>query len=81
MFKKNLWTKLGYLHVRGGVKNITETMDYKSVGGAILLGINGVALKAHGNSDAYSFESALKVVKSLAAFKLPEKIKEGIENA
>ena len=81
MFKKNLWTKLGYLHVRGGVKEITETMDYKSVGGALLLGVNGVAMKAHGNSDAYSFESALKVVKSLASYKLPEKIKEGIENA
>jgi fatty acid/phospholipid biosynthesis enzyme len=47
----------------------------------LLLGVNGVAMKAHGNSDAYSFESALKVVKSLASFKLPEKIKEGIENA
>ena len=29
-FKKNLWTKLGYLHVRKGFKNMSETMDYKT---------------------------------------------------
>jgi glycerol-3-phosphate acyltransferase PlsX len=81
MFKKNLWTKLGYLHVRGGVKELTETMDYKSTGGAMLLGVNGNVIKAHGNSDAYSFECALKTVLSLTSFDLPNKIKEGLENA
>jgi glycerol-3-phosphate acyltransferase PlsX len=64
MFKKNLWTKLGYLHVRGGVKELTETMDYKSTGGAMLLGVNGNVIKAHGNSDAYSFKHALIVAKN-----------------
>ena len=43
-FKQNLWTKLGYLHVRKGFKNMSETMDYKSTGGAMLLGINGVVV-------------------------------------
>ncbi|HPS19031.1 MAG TPA: phosphate acyltransferase PlsX, partial [Bacilli bacterium] len=45
-FKKNLWTKLGYLHVRKGINAISETMDYKSTGGAMLLGVNGVVVKA-----------------------------------
>ena len=78
MFKKNLWTKLGYLHVRGGMKELKETMDYKSVGGAMLLGINGVVVKAHGNSDAYSFKHALMVARQLAAANVVEKIKEGL---
>ena len=80
MFKKNLWTKIGYLHVKGGVKEMTETMDYKSVGGAMLLGINGVVVKAHGNSDAYSFKCALRVAYKLAKANVVDKIKEGLSN-
>ena len=79
-FKKNLWTKLGYLHVRGGFKNMSETMDYKSVGGAMLLGINGVVIKAHGNSDAYSFKNAIRVAHQMAEFDVVNKIKESLEN-
>ena len=79
-FKKNLWTKLGYLHVRKGFKNISETMDYKSTGGAMLLGINGVVVKAHGNSDAFSFYSALKVAKLMVSYDVVNKIKEALNN-
>ena len=78
MFKKNLWTKIGYLHVRKGVKEISETMDYKSVGGAMLLGINGVVVKGHGNSDAYAFKCAINVAYKLAKAQVIEKIKEGL---
>ena len=79
-FKKNLWTKLGYLHVRKGFKDMSETMDYKSTGGAMLLGINGVVVKAHGNSDAYSFKSALKVTKQMVDYQVVDKIKETFKN-
>ena len=79
-FKQNIWTKLGYLHVRKGFKNISETMDYKSTGGAMLLGINGVVVKAHGNSDAFSFYSALKVTKLMVSYDVVNKIKESLTN-
>ena len=77
-FKKNLWTKIGYLHVRKGVKNIAEIMDYKSTGGAMLLGVNGVVVKVHGNTDAYSMFCAIRVAKKLVESDLANKIKEGI---
>ena len=77
-FKKNLWTKLGYLHVRKGIDEMKNTMDYKSTGGAMLLGVNGVVVKAHGNSDSYSFKCALNVAKKLAENHVMDKIKEGI---
>ena len=79
-FKKNLWTKLGYLHVKGGFKNMSETMDYKSTGGAMLLGINGVVIKAHGNSDAYSFKNALRVAHLMVSNEVVKKIKESLTN-
>ena len=77
-FKRNLWSKLGYLHVKKGMKEMSETMDYKSTGGAMLLGVNGVVVKAHGNSDEYSFGCALEVAYKLVDNNLINKIKEGI---
>jgi len=76
IFKKNLWTKIGYLFVAKGFKNMSETMDYKSTGGAMLLGINGVVVKAHGNSDAYAFKNALRVAKKMVDYQVVSKIKE-----
>ena len=77
-FKKNLWTKLGYLHVKKGINEISDTMDYKSTGGAMLLGVNSVVVKAHGNSDAFSFYNALRVAKAMVDAKVNDKIKEGL---
>ena len=79
-FKKNLWTKIGYLHVKKGFDNLSATMDYKSTGGAMLLGVNGVAIKAHGNSDAYSFKSALRIAKELVSYDVVNKIKESLSH-
>ena len=80
-FKRNLWSKIGYLHVRKGMKEMSETMDYKSTGGAMLLGVNGNVVKAHGSSDARSFYCALRVAKKLAENDIVNKIKQGLENA
>ena len=80
IFKKNIFTIIGYLHVRKGVKDMSETMDYKSTGGAMLLGVNGVVVKAHGNSDDYAFYHALKVAKKLSINNISKKIEEGLKN-
>ena len=79
-FKKNLWTKLGYLHVRKGFKNMSETMDYKSIGGAMLIGVNGIVVKAHGNSDAYAFKNALKLAHQMAEHQVVDTIKGYLAN-
>ena len=79
IFKKNLWTKLGYLHVKKGMDDMAETMDYKATGGAMLLGVNGVVVKVHGNADTYSFYHGLRVAKSLAVSNIVKKISEGLQ--
>ena len=80
-FKRNLWSKIGYLHVRKGMKEMSETLDYKKTGGAMLLGINGNVVKAHGSSDADAFYHALCVAKKLAEKDVVNQIKKGIDNA
>lgn len=75
-FKKNIFTILGYLLSKGGIKEIKEKMDYKNVGGALLMGVNGVVIKAHGSSDTQSFLSALENGYKLVSVDIVNKFKE-----
>ena len=77
-FRRNTISKIGYLFAHTGFDKMKEKMDYKSFGGAMLLGINGVAVKAHGSSDAYSFYCALKVAYRMSKEKIVDKIKEAV---
>lgn len=61
-YKKNLWSKFLGLMSIGIFKNIKKTFDYKNTGGAQLIGINGIAFKAHGSSDKKSYYSTLKLL-------------------
>lgn len=79
-FKKNLFTKIGYLFAKSGFKDMKKTLDYRATGGAILLGVNKVAVKAHGNSNAYGFYNALRVAYSMSKGKIVESIKEEMKN-
>ena len=59
-FKRNILSMIGYLFSKKGINEMKEKMDYKNVGGALLMGVNGVVIKAHGSSDTKSFLSALE---------------------
>ena len=59
-FKKNLFTKLGYLLCRGGVNDMMKLLDYREIGGTQLLGIKKPVIKAHGSSDALAFRNAVQ---------------------
>ncbi len=79
-FMTNTLTKVGYLFSKKGIDEMKKTMDYKSVGGALLLGINGVVVKAHGNSDTQSFESALNVLYKMIKNDVVSEIGKGIQD-
>lgn len=76
-FKRNIFSKIGYLLAKKGFVKFTTKMNPKKTGGALLLGVNGIAVKAHGNSDGECFESALNVAYKLALNKVVQKLKEG----
>ena len=80
-FKMNLLTKIGYLFSFKGFKRMRKTLDYRQYGGAILLGINGVCVKAHGNSNEYAFYHAIGVCKKMIDVKIVDKIKEEFHNS
>ncbi len=45
----------------------------------MLLGVNTVAVKAHGNSDQRSFYNSIKIAYTLAKNKVVEQIKENLK--
>lgn len=75
-FKKNIFTILGYLLAKGGVDYVKDKMDYKKYGGAMLIGVNKLVVKAHGSSDEIAFFSALKVCYELIRKDIILKMKE-----
>ena len=75
-FKKNIFTKIGYLFAKSGVDYVRDKMDYKKYGGAMLVGVNKVVVKAHGSSDEIAFFSALNVCYNLIKKDIINKMKE-----
>ena len=59
MFMKNILTKLGGLFALDGVRQLKKTMDYRSYGGAPLLGTKKPVIKGHGSSDAKAVYNAV----------------------
>lgn len=55
----NPLSKLGGLMIKKPLKNMAASFDYKKYGGAPLLGLEALVVKAHGSSDATAFKSAI----------------------
>lgn len=53
--------KLGALLARGAFQSLKRKLDPDEYGGAVLLGINGICIKAHGSSSPRAIENALRV--------------------
>ena len=53
--------KLGAMLAKGGLMKLKQRMDPEVYGGAVLLGLNGVVIKAHGSSRERSIANAIRV--------------------
>ena len=69
---------LGGLLIRGRVAKIRARIDWREFGGAPLLGIDGVAVVAHGRSDARAMKNAIRVAKEAVEQDLVGKIREAV---
>ena len=79
--KSSLLSKLGYLAMKGPFRALGERADYSEVGGAPLLGVNGVVIICHGNSKVHTFRNAIKHAQECAEQKLNDIIAgEVLEN-
>jgi len=78
--KRNPVRMLGALLCRGAfrsIKNRTSTDEY---GGTPLLGVNGICIKAHGNSSARALRNAIRVARAAVGQKVNQRIVEAIQS-
>jgi glycerol-3-phosphate acyltransferase PlsX len=59
IFYKSLTTKLSALFLKDGVKQFKDKLDPDINGGAPILGVDGLVLKSHGNSNAKTIKSVI----------------------
>ena len=57
---KSALSKLAAVPTLPAIKRFSKTMDYKSYGGALFLGVEKPVVKAHGSSDELLFEFTIK---------------------
>jgi phosphate acyltransferase len=72
---KTLPGKIGGALIRPRVRSIRDRIDWREFGGAPLLGIDGVAVVAHGRSDARAMKNAIRVTRDAVENDLVGKIR------
>lgn len=72
--------KIGALIAKGSFKSLQETFDYRSAGGALMIGFDHPVIKAHGASDDKAFYNALVLAKKMVEADVVAKMKEGLNH-
>lgn len=65
-FRSSLLSRLGYLLARPAVGQMRQRMDPRRYNGAVFLGLNGIAVKSHGGTDALGFANAIGVAADMS---------------
>lgn len=78
VFTANLLTKLGYLLIRNKLQGVKKTLDANEVGGTPLLGLSRPVIKAHGASNAYAMQNAIRQAIQFASSGFIESVKENV---
>ena len=77
-FESSLMAKLGYLLIKPVLSKVMARLDPRKYNGALFVGINGVAVKSHGGTDAAGFANALGVAVDMVDRDLNSSIGEQI---
>lgn len=64
-FKSSVLARFGYLLARPAMNKLRIRLDPRRYNGAIFLGLNGIAVKSHGGTDAMGFANAIGVAVDL----------------
>ena len=78
IYSSGVVSKLGALLLKPVFNKLKVKFDYKEVGGAPFLGVNGICIKAHGSSDGRAFKNAIRQSKNFYEAEILDKIKSEI---
>lgn len=77
-FRSSTLASLGYLLARPALRKLRKRTDPRRYNGAMFLGLNGIAVKSHGGTDALGFASAIDVAVDLHRQDIISKIQTDI---
>src|SRR3989338_2145127 len=80
-FHKSVWSRLGYLLSRRSLLQAYSRLDHTDHGGAPLLGLDGVAIIAHGGSGPKAIKNAVRVAKETVSHDVNRHIVEVLGKA
>ncbi len=66
IFKRNFFSKMGYLLCKQGVDEVMGMLDSDTIGGTQFLGIKKPVIKAHGSSGVTAFRNAIRQAEEAA---------------
>jgi len=73
-------SKLGYLFSQSALKALRKKMDPNNYNGAIFLGLNGIAVKSHGGTDARGFANAIGIAFNMVNDGMIDQIRADFED-
>ncbi|MGL4623994.1 MAG: phosphate acyltransferase PlsX [Culicoidibacterales bacterium] len=76
--KQRFAAKIGYLLMKPALRGLKNRLDYRKIGGAMMVGLKAPAIKAHGGSDTEAFTSALSMAVMVVEKELTAAIAEAI---
>jgi len=77
-FESSLLAKIGYLLARRRMNNLRARVDPRRYNGAVFLGLDGIAVKSHGGTDALGFANAIGVAADMTIHGIIDKMKHDI---
>lgn len=80
-FQKNLFSRAGYLLSRKSLTEAYRRLDYAEYGGAPLIGLDGIAIVAHGGSNAVAIKNAIRAARDAVNQEVNRHIAEALSLA
>ncbi len=74
----SLSSKIGYLFAKKAINNFRLQMDPRKYNGAVFLGLNAIAVKSHGGTDAFGFANAISVAVDMVKYNFIHDLKNKI---
>ncbi|MBK8046058.1 MAG: phosphate acyltransferase PlsX [Anaerolineales bacterium] len=79
--RKSPIATFGALLAKGSLRRVRERMDDSHYGGAVLLGLSGILVVAHGRANPTAIRHAIRVAKQASEQNILAKIQRGVEES
>lgn len=74
--KSSFMNKIGALFMKKALVKFKKSLDASEIGGALVIGLNAVLIKAHGSSNDYAFYNAIRQAKNMVESNVIETVNE-----